>query len=264
LKNVLITLGDSFTYGEGLDYFLMKDKYPESFKLIKENESYSFRHHISSSVVEFDEFRKENNYSNKLNNKLGTFLMTNSENGGCNSKRIYDLIQFVKLFEVDSSIIPKYCVFQLTHSIRDIDDILLSRDENHLNLLGKEYCDKIKGWSVGNDTFSNEYNLFYPEIYLKTINLITNVFNELEKKYSCKCVFFNGLGDVNLIKSFEDNLKSNPYYFELKKDDVVYMTLLDLSYKNNLTIRKVLGISDDHPSLELHDWLSEELCKKLI
>jgi hypothetical protein len=270
LKNFLITLGDSFTYGQGLDYFLMKDEYPNSFNLIKENETYSIRHFISSSVVEFDDFRKKNNYSNKLNNKLNTSLITNSENGGSNSKRAHDLEVMFNYLKMEPNMVPKYCVFQLTHSIRDIDDILYDKGQSHIKIYDEEYREKIKqcasgrNWDMGHNSKLEIFDNLYPQIYLKTIDFITNIFKEMERLFSCKCLFFNGLGDVNLIKSFEHNLKSNPYYFELKKGETVYMTLLDLSHKNNLTIRDVLGLSDDHPSLELHDWLSDELYKKLI
>ena len=70
MENVLITLGDSFTWGQGLDYHLRKVKYPTSFKVMKDDNSYPFPHLVSSNVVEFDEFRKKNNFSKKGNNLL--------------------------------------------------------------------------------------------------------------------------------------------------------------------------------------------------
>jgi hypothetical protein len=264
MENVLITLGDSFTWGQGLDYHLRKDKYPTSFKVMKDDNSYPFPHLVSSNVVEFDEFRKKNNFSNILNEKLGTSLVTNFENGGSNVRRINDLENLIKFFKIEPLMVPKYCVFQLTHSIRDFDEILINRGEGFLKILGDEYCNKIRNWANGAHVNSNEYDELYPELYLKTINLITDKFKQLEKEFSCKCIFFHGLGDVYLIKQFESELKLNPYYFELVFNDLTYMTLLDLSHKNKLTIKDVLGFFDDHPSLELHNWLSEELYKKLL
>jgi hypothetical protein len=263
LKNVLIALGDSFTWGQGLDYHLRKDRYPTSFNIMKDNDSYYFSHLVSSNVVEFDEFRKKNIYSNTLNEKLETSLVTNFENGGSNTKRINDLEHLIKFFRIEPLMVPKYCVFQMTHSIRDFDEILSNRADGTLKIWGDGYCNKIRNWANGAHVNSNEYDELYPELYLKTINLITDKFKQLEKEFSCKCLFFHGLGDVDLIKQFESELKLNPYYFELVFNDLTYMTLLDLSYKNNLTLRKVLGVSDDHPCLELHNWVSDELYKKL-
>ena len=265
----LVTFGDSFTYGQGLNFYLMKEKYPASFEMMKQNELYSFRHLISNNVTEFDDFRKKNNFSGRLNQKLGTSLISNSDNGGSNSRRAHDLEIMFNYLKMEPKMVPKYCVFQLTHSIRDIDDILYDKGQSHINIYDEEYREKIKlcasgrDWNMGHNSKLEIFDDLYPQLYLKTIDFITNIFKEMERLFSCKCLFFNGLGDVDLIKSFEENLKMNPYYLELKMDDEVYMTLLDLSYKKKLTITEVLGINDDHPSLELHDWLSNFLFEKL-
>lgn len=266
MKRLLYTCGDSFTYGSGLIFHLWKDEYPEIFERFKysilSNKTYN---QVCNDMVTFNNFRINNNYSNLLNKKLGTELVTNSVNGRSNPNRISDLINFLDFLDSQSEVNLDYCIFQLSYASRDIGYIL-----NHAPwdcdpelLFGKEFCDSIKDVDF---TGNNEWKLdkLLEKVLLKMIDVITEKFDVLKKKYGTKCLFFYGNGDHNLIIKVRDTVLRNPYFFDVVKDDVSYSSWLHLCEKTDTTLRKTFDVHDDHPNLESNKWLSEQLFNKLI
>jgi hypothetical protein len=73
-----------------------------------------------------------------------------------------------------------------------------------------------------------------------------------------------GLGDYNAIKGNYEKYSSYPYFFELKHNDVIYYTQLQMINELNWTLDASINVKDSHPNSFAHKWLAEELYKKLI
>ena len=72
MSDLLITIGDSFTYGEGLQFHLWKNRYTNTFDMFKGKTSYEPCQTVSETFSEFYEFRTNNNYSGVLGKLLNT------------------------------------------------------------------------------------------------------------------------------------------------------------------------------------------------
>jgi hypothetical protein len=266
MENLLIILGDSFTYGEGLDYYMWQEKYNNSYEIFKitQNNNFPIRRMFQSTNQEFNKFRTLNRYANLLNEKLGTQLLIQSNNGGSNMNRLNDLDMLIELFKNEPNLIPQYCIFQFTHTCRDVESILnqtiLDTTNSYngaLDIFGNEFFKKI-------ENKFEDLDYIFNEILIKEIEILKLKFEFLEKTYNCKCFYFFGLGDVNSISNNNELFKKDHQFIELNYNSQTYSTWLELIEKNNLRLRDSPGVNDDHPNLESHKWLSEYLYHKII
>ena len=260
MVDILYTSGDSFTYGSGLVFHLWKDEYPETFEYFKSkilgNKLYV---QITEEISLFKNFRIENNYSNLLKNKLGCELITNAINGRSNPDRIGDLSNLINYLNIQKSVNLKYCVFQFSFASRDVESIIDPKPWNPdpEMIYGKDFCDYVK--SVNFTKSDDELNVLLGKVLKKTIDVVCEKFKYLEENFGTKCVFFFGNGDNNLTQSILDYVKLNPYYFEIKCDEVSYPTWHGLCENKKLTLRKSIGVDDDHPNIEGNKWLCEQI-----
>ena len=266
MENLLITLGDSFTYGEGLEYYIWQEKYNNSYEIFKSSQDNNIPIKRTFQWVnqEFIKFRTLNRYANLLNEKLGTELLIQSNNGGSNLDRLNDLDVLIELFKNEPNLIPKYCVFQFTHVCRDVQRILNYKNEYDyvLNFFGNEFCER-----VSNENFTendSKLNGIFNNVLIKEIEILKSKFEFLEKTYNCKCFYFFGLGDEYSINYNTELFKKDSYFIELNYNSQTYSTWLELIQKNNLRLVDSIGVNDDHPNLESHKWLSEYLYHKII
>jgi hypothetical protein len=261
MEKTLIALGDSFTYGEGLDYYVWKEKYSNSYEFYKNipDNNLPIKRTFQYTNQEFNNFRILNRYANLLNEKLGTQLLIQTNGGGNNLMRLNDLNILIELFKNEPNIIPKYCIFQFTHVCRDAEQILNKENlGNHaLNTFGEEFCKKIEN-EIDN------FDYIFNEILIKEVEILKPKFEFLEKTYNCKCFYFFGLGDVKSINNNSELFKKDHQFIELNYNSENYATWLELIEKNNLRLRDSIGVYDDHPNLESHKWLSEYLYHKII
>ena len=56
MSDLLITIGDSFTYGEGLQFHLWKNRYSNTFDMFKGKTSYEPCQTVSETFSEFYDF----------------------------------------------------------------------------------------------------------------------------------------------------------------------------------------------------------------
>jgi hypothetical protein len=243
LENLLITLGDSFTYGEGLEYYIWKKKYNNSYEIFKpiQDNNYLVKRVFQWTNQEFIDFRILNRYANLLNEKLGTKLLIQSNNGGSNLARLTDLNVLIELFKNEPNLIPKYCIFQFTHNCRDVEPIL-NKDISALNFFGNEFCEKISNENFIAD--DSKLNGIFNNVLIKEIEILKSKFEFLEKTYNCKCFYFFGLGDVYSINYNSELFKKDSHFIELNYNSEIYSTWLQLIEKNNLRLRDTLGVSD--------------------
>lgn len=265
MADILYTSGDSFTYGSGLVFHLWKDEYPETFEYFKDkilaNKLYV---QITEEISVFKNFRIENNYSNLLKNKLGCELITNAINGRSNPDRIGDLNNLIDYLKIQKSVNLKYCVFQISFASRDAESIINPKPWNPdpETIYGKDFCDYVKSVDfTRNDT---ELTELLGKVLKKTIDVICKKFKYLEENFDTKCIFFFGNGDNNLTQSVLDYVKLNPYYFEITCEGISYPTWHALCENKRLTLRKSIGVNDDHPDIEGNKWLSEQIYNRFM
>lgn len=267
-NNVLITFGCSFTYGESISYELLKEKYADTFNDMMELGAGNLGRrafNLSAMCKELDDYRIKNTYSRILQAKLDIGLITNSVNGGRNVERFMDLDFIIDFIEKDSSIRPRYLIFQLTHIGRDIEDMLLQNTftvDYLYKIYGDAFIGKVISAAEGKKTAWKLDSLF-DEATRIFIEKLENRFKNLEQKYNTKCIFFFGLGDVHLIEKHYQYYKSSPYFMEIIYNDVLYYTWLEMNQKLHLMISDQTGIPDDHPSSVSNKIISEMLYKRL-
>jgi hypothetical protein len=120
MSDLLITIGDSFTYGEGLQFHLWKNRYSNTFDMFKGKTSYEPCQTVSETFSEFYDFRTTNNYSGVLGKLLNIQKVSNFGNGGSNYGAIETLDIWLDYLKSEKAIQPKLFVFQFTNVIRDI------------------------------------------------------------------------------------------------------------------------------------------------
>jgi hypothetical protein len=271
MTELLIALGCSFTYGEGLSYELIADKYKHTHDYLKtlENQSkvYPYMFEISRCYNEFDIYRNEKKYPTLLGNLLNVNVLTNGQNGGSNGDRLFDIKYFFNFLNKEPEMIPKYCVFQITHSGRDIEKMLIPNGNQTttdvlIDIYGESFYNKVNDLDMGRKNVWVLDNLFDEANHIFIKKLI-ETFDYLKEKYGTKCLFYMGLGDYNEIKNNYERYKNYPYFFELINDGKLYYTQLQMINELGWTFEQSLGIKDNHPNGHAHKWLAEQLYKKL-
>lgn len=268
MKDVLITLGDSFTYGEGLPYEYIKNHYPEFFqeifKIPQNVLGFKIRK-MSDMVKNFDIYRNENNYSFLLNVKLNSQLITISQSGGRNIERLMDLDFIIENLQSFKMLPPKYIVFQFTHIGRDIEDILLTNNRTNKyiqEIFGSHFITKVKDSSIDGKT-AWDLDLYFEEATIIILEELEKRFEAMEKKFGTKCIFFLGLGDTFIIKKIYQKLLKHPHFMEISHQGVIYYTWLEMNEKLKLNLRSKIGVPDDHPSSDSHKIISDKLYERL-
>jgi hypothetical protein len=106
MSDLLITIGDSFTYGEGLQFHLWKEKYSNTFDRFKGKNSYEPCQTISETFSEFHQYRMNNNYSGVLGTLMGIDRVSNFGNGGSNYGALETMDMWFDYLKLETKIIP--------------------------------------------------------------------------------------------------------------------------------------------------------------
>jgi len=268
MKDLLMTFGCSFTYGEGLEFHCLMDNYPDSFSLYKNRTNYYHTHSIFSSLYELVEFRESNKYSSLLKNFISCTLMSKAENGGCNYRNIEMMELYIEYLNKEKKFTPKYCVFQLTNIIRDVIEFsgnhsLLCDDAERW--LGKELkAELIQNVSTLNDPLRDKkLNFIISKIFSILIDRINKNFIILESM-GCKCTVFNGVEDEYSHHLVSEILLQNKFYMPIIFNRSEYRSWDHMNKENFLTLKKNIDVNDDHPCLDSHKWLANTLYKKYL
>jgi hypothetical protein len=270
MSDLLITIGDSFTYGEGLHFHLWKEKYSNSFDKFKGKTSYEPCQTVSETFSEFYEYRMNNCYSGVLGKLMGVNKVSNFGNGGSNYGALETMDVWLEYLNMETAIIPKLCVFQFTNVIRDIGHAQ-GKYRNTGGVFGGEFYDDIKYVIARlNPTFiqtRSEIEKMNP-ILLKVFSIILlevkKRFTILEEKYGCKCIFLLGSTEEHSRKLVYDVVKDDEYYLPTIYNDTPYEDWDIMNRKCGITLRENIGVNDDHPCLDSHHWLANQLYKKYL
>jgi len=270
MSDLLITVGDSFTYGEGLQFHLWKEKYTNSFDRFKNKTSYEPCQTVSETFSEFHEYRKDNNYSGVLGKLIGVSTVSNFGNGGSNYGSLETMDIWLDYLTIENTITPKLCIFQFTNIIRDIGHTQ-SKYRNTGGVFGAELYEDIK-YAVArlNPTHiqtKSDIEKINP-ILLKIFNTmlleVKKRFTILEEKYGCKCIFLLGSVEDYSKNLIHDVVKNDEHYLPTIYNGVPYESWDIMNRKCGLTLRENIGVNDDHPCLESHYWLANQLYNKYL
>lgn len=269
MKNLLLTFGCSFTYGEALEFHYWKDNYPTTFNLYKNKQTYFPSSLIMASMDELTQYREKNRYSGILKNFLNFGLMTKSENGGCNYRNIERLDILLDYLKVEKEYTPKYCVFQFTSIIRDILEFTRNEfytpNDDGVRWLGSDIKKElIENINLLDDSLRRGVlNKTISDIFLIIYNKLLQKFEILESM-GCKCVFFVGMEDRYSHHLIYDIIKQSPHYIPITFNGTEYMSWDTMNRDCYLTLRQNIGVNDDHPCLDSHKWLANLLYKKYL
>ena len=270
MNDLLITVGDSFTYGEGLQFHLWKDKYTDTFNKFKGKNSYEPCQSISETFQEFHRYRMDNNYSGVLGTLMGVNKVSNFGNGGSNYGALEIMDKWLDYLNHETQLNPKLCVFQFTNIIRDIGHAQ-SNYRNTGGLFGAELYEDIKytiarlnPTHIQTKSDIEKMNPILLKVFTIMLLEVKKRFTILEEKYGCKCIFLLGSVEEYSRNLIYDIAKNDEYYLPTIYNDIPYESWDIMNRKCGLTLRENIGVNDDHPCLESHNWLANQLYKKYL
>lgn len=270
MTNLLLNFGCSFTYGEGLEFHYWKDNFPNTFDLYKNKVTYYPSSLIMISLEELVSYREKNRYSGILKNFLNLNLLGKSENGGNNYRNIERLELLINYLKIETNYAPKYCVFQFTNIIRDIMEFIHNPHgynpmDDGVRWIGIDLKKKIvENIDIIDDPLRRTtLNQTIADIFFIVFGRLIEKFDELEQM-GCKCVFFIGLDDFYSYHLIEDTIKTNKYYMPIIFNGHEYRSWDAMNKDCYLTLKQNIGVNDDHPCLDSHKWLANQLYKKYL
>lgn len=269
MSNLLITIGDSFTYGEGLQFHLWKTRYSNSYSNFHQKIQYEPCQTISSTFDEFNLFRKTHNYTGVLSKFLNIPYVTNSGNGGSNYSSLDTLDIWIDYLKLEKSITPTLCIFQFTNVIRDIFHVQ-SVYRNSGGIYGEDFYDEIKFVIAKLNTISS-----HSAEDTKTINaVLIKCFNimllEVKKRFrileelGCKCIYFIGSAEYESAPLITQSIINDTYNFPIIYGGTQYDSWDMMNRKNKWTLRESINVNDDHPCIDSHQWLAHNLYQKYL
>ena len=269
MSKVLFAVGDSFTFGEALQFHLWKQHYPTTFRRFKDKDRYDPCHSISEDFIEFDDFRRKNNYTGKLSSFLGITYAKNSGNGGNNIGNLELMDRWVDHVIFDKSIQPQLAIFQLTNIIRDVIHLKNMNDGNrgpyeHIFEKVKTILNLIDNINQPSSEQMEKMGDIFSDFFYTIVLEIKKRFSILENEFGTKCIFFIGSAEQYSKKQYHSLIQTDPNYLPIIYNNNLYSDWDTMNRENKLTLRQSIGVNDDHPNLESHDWMSQHLYKKYL
>lgn len=249
---MIVFLGDSFTWGQGLFFEKWASEGKDVKKWFDENGDVDEYPHESIDY-ESDKYRRENHFPALIAKHYNKTYTTKWGNGGSN----WDLIN---ILNNTPSLAPQYrntidlFVIQFTDFTRT--DHRLIKDSDLINELPFERSKFPLESSFDDNTIIDE--LLNDEIRLQ-IEMINDVIvNKMNKKW----IGVSWLNDMGRI--LEEDYPNNhiPIFYNEKKYnsfEVVYQQ----KDKNILFLTEKFGIRDDHFNLEGHQFIAKNIIKKI-
>jgi hypothetical protein len=270
MSDLLITIGDSFTYGEGLQFHLWKNRYSNTFDMFKGKTSYEPCQTVSETFSEFYDFRTTNNYSGVLGKLLNIQKVSNFGNGGSNYGAIETLDIWLDYLKSEKAIQPKLFVFQFTNVIRDIGHTQ-NKYRSTGGIFGTEFYEDIKyaiaklnPVHIQTKEDIEKMNPILTKIFQIMLLEVKKRFSILEDKYGCKCIYLIGSVEEYSKHLVYEVVKDDLYNLPIIYNDIPYESWDIMNRKNKWTLRENIGVNDDHPCLDSHHWLANQLYKKYL
>lgn len=252
-KDNIIFAGDSFTWGQGIQYY---SKY-DDIKIMPRNQyikSYLTEEHIG--------FIKQNRYGKIVSDFFCCDSIIKEENGGSDTESIHFIYN-----NVNEN--TKAVILQTTQPIRSEFEFLykdvaytITGQELHIDHLEKIKVFK-KYLNENNITLDDWYSNLKKSIIEKIVTL-----SEFLKNLNIPFVLFSWTNEYNDLLCFTDKLKT--YLLNIKYDEVNYKTLESLMSVNQefaiVHNHSYFGDNpppDWHMSLECHKLVAKNIIEKL-
>ena len=101
------------------------------------------------------------------------------------------------------------------------------------------------------------------DVFFVVFGRLIENFRVLESM-GCKCVFFMGLEDFYSYHLVESTIKTNEFYMPIIFNGHEYRSWDAMNKDCYLTLKQNIGVNDDHPCLDSHKWLANQLYKKYL
>lgn len=286
MKKSIIAVGDSFTYGEGLQYFseLPSVVFPEN-------------HVYNPKLINISQYKfiEKYRYVQQVVDKIGTTAITRSKNGGSH-KQIEDFLETVlpinsinkpnftqKLEHYSHAYDPELSLKDISARLDEISHIIIQttnpmRDDFEFERNGNTFNTKnINGDNRNNCPIYKEFVEYCIENfggYGQTENYIFKLFlDRIEDR--CKLYESNGIKIMLLLWQDENNSAAfeHPYFkdkiVKIYYNDNEYTSIREWQLKNpkfflKNSFRHIQKCkNDDHPTLEGHTIIAESIIKQL-
>jgi hypothetical protein len=269
MGKLLMTVGDSFTFGEALQFHLWKSKYPTTFNRFKGKERYDPCHSISEDFIEFDDFRRKTNYTGQLSSILGITYAKNSGNGGNNLGSLELLDRWIEHTLYDKSFQPELVVFQFTNIIRDVIHLKNMNDGNrgpynHIFEKVKTILSLIDNINQPSTEQMKNMASIFADFFYTIVLEVQKRFSILENEFGTKCIYFIGSAEQYSKQLYHSLIQSDIHYLPIIYKENLYTDWDTMNRQNGLTIRLELGVNDDHPTLDSHQYITNLIYKKYL
>lgn len=89
-------------------------------------------------------------------------------------------------------------------------------------------------------------------------------FSILENEFGTKCIYFIGSAEQYSKKLYHSLIQSDIHYLPIVYKENLYTDWDTMNRQNGLTIRLSLGVNDDHPNLDSHQYITNLIYKKYL
>ena len=269
MAKLLLTIGDSFTFGEALQFHLWKQQYPLTFNRFRLKDKYEPCHSISEDFAEFDEFRKKYNYTGRLSSILGIQYVKNSGNGGNNIGSLQLLDLWIEHMLYDKSLQPELLVFQFTNIIRDVIHLKNMNDGErgayeHIFEKVKTILSLIDNINQPSKEQMANMGDIFADFFHTIVLEVKKRFSILENQFSTKCIYFVGSAEQFSKNLYHSILEKDVNYLPITYNEILYSDWDSMNRTNKMTIRESLGVNDDHPNLDSHQFITNLIYKKYL
>lgn len=233
---MILFLGDSFTYGQGLFWEKWSKECKDIHFLF---EKYGLPEFSDAELIDYnsDLFRIKNHFPALVSKHFNQTYVTKWGNAGSNWD-LYHQIDNLEYFAPQFRSSIKFIVIQFTDFTRD----------DNVSKLPTHIQDELLEVLTKND------NTLICEFQVKIINDI------IRKKINVPWYGFSWRSDIGKIlkKKYEQN------YIPLIYEDSEHFAFENLRDRNsNFFLDELLGISDEHFSVKGHEFLSKNIIKKI-
>jgi hypothetical protein len=177
---------------------------------------------------------------------------------------------WLEYLKTEPTIKPKFFVFQFTNIVRDIGHTQ-SKYRSTGGIFGMEFYEDIKyaiaklnPVHIRTKEDIEKMNPILTKIFQIILLEVKKRFTILEDRYGCKCIYLLGSVEEYSKNLINDITKTDEYCLPIIYNNVQYESWDIMNRRCGLTLRENIGVNDDHPCLESHHWLANQLYNKYL
>jgi hypothetical protein len=109
-----------------------------------------------------------------------------------------------------------------------------------------------------------ELGILFDKVFQIILLQVKKRFRILEEEFGINIIYFLGPVDQYSNDLVAQHIIEDYRYLPLEYNSVTYHSWDILNRENKWTLREKIGVNDDHPCLESHQWLANQLYKKYL